>query len=335
MSWFCGKPSGRNILCKHWVRISRSWNNYTENMSKCEQELSMRNNTIIPTEVYIKTLSRSSANRLNTVKQPNITCTDYNTTRLWYKWKPSGYFYKGTWILRHCKGISDVDETCLSNRHIYFWGDSTLIQWYHYLLSTLTFECKILLNDRHAWRQTKVCYCHRYNITLTWMPHNIPISPFHVENLRHFFSNTIRETVSNAGVSEVMLIVHLYSHILMYSLKFFTFHIVEIKKCVENIFKRFTNVRVFIKLPHTFQRMDTENWMIKQPDFIGYIYTDIIHKVFKGLYKKVIVLDNRDATISIRNFELHPSARIVKAMVNQLFSYVCNRSSRPEVRAIR
>ncbi|XP_045185355.1 NXPE family member 3-like isoform X2 [Mercenaria mercenaria] len=42
MPWFCAKPHGRNISCKHWVSIGRSWTNYTNTLSKCEQELSGR-----------------------------------------------------------------------------------------------------------------------------------------------------------------------------------------------------------------------------------------------------------------------------------------------------
>ncbi|XP_053381504.1 NXPE family member 3-like [Mercenaria mercenaria] len=325
LPWFCGKPHVRHLSCKHWVSISRSWHNFTEGISKCEKELSERAYNTIPKKVLIKILPTRSAKSQVTVEQPHITCMDYNTTQLWYKSKPTGYFYKGNWILRHCKGLSGIDGKCLGDKTIYFWGDSTLLQWHNYLLSKLTFSCKIVQNDKHTWRRTTTCFCSKYNITLNWMPHNIPVSPFQVKNPIPFFSNTFGDTVSNVKKgSDVILIVNLYAHIQMYPLKYFAVHIVEIRKMIETIFEKVYNVRVFIKLPHTFREIRHKKWKIVQPSYIGIIYTDIMRNVFKGLYQKVIVLDNKDATIAIGVSRLHPAPKVVKAMINQLLSYICN-----------
>jgi hypothetical protein len=69
--------------------------------------------------------------------------------------------------------------------------------------------------------------------------------------------------------------------------------------------------------------MDVEDWQLRVNDYIGLIYTTILRQTFKGLYNKVTVLDQMDATVAKRSLDIHPSRALVGEMVNQFLSYVC------------
>jgi hypothetical protein len=94
-----------------------------------------------------------------------------------------------------------------------------------------------------------------------------------------------------------------------------------IRNSVEKLIQRNEKAKVFIKMPHTYASVHQDNGAIN--DFSGYIYSGIIVEAFRGLYDKVTVLDNKDATIAVASGGLHPLPYIVSAMVDQMFSYIC------------
>ncbi|XP_060586983.1 NXPE family member 3-like isoform X2 [Ruditapes philippinarum] len=123
--WFCGRPAN-NMLCKHWTSITRFLENYTKGISQCEEKLSrIDGQTNIPSNITLKILPRKMDDAF---EGTNISCLNYNNTKLWFQDKPSGYFYNNKWIIAHCKGIEHLDGECLRNKTMLFWGDSTLYQ---------------------------------------------------------------------------------------------------------------------------------------------------------------------------------------------------------------
>ncbi|XP_053390597.1 NXPE family member 3-like, partial [Mercenaria mercenaria] len=98
--WYCAKPVTKNLTCNDFVNSTRSWADYTSEINTCEHQLTKRKKINIADIKHITIYSNKSQVIRDQYKSP---CSSYNTTKLWFQEKPSGFFYNGRWILRHCK----------------------------------------------------------------------------------------------------------------------------------------------------------------------------------------------------------------------------------------
>jgi hypothetical protein len=65
-----------------------------------------RDQTTIPSNITIQILPPTTkGKRKIMVGEQNKQCVRYNTSELWFKDNPTGYFYHDKWILVHCKGM--------------------------------------------------------------------------------------------------------------------------------------------------------------------------------------------------------------------------------------
>lgn len=324
MKWYCGKPAGVGLTCNHLSQFSRDWANYTRGLNACERNISNSwKNVLKRSNVTI--FPRQSNKKQLIVDQPTTECWKYNTTKLWYLEDPTGYFYNGTWRLLHCKGISSFFGDCFYDTKIYLWGDSTLNQWFKYVRNKASCGCK-LKRGSAQWKRKVGCYCGKYNSLVVWLPHCLPVVG--AKSLKSYWLSLLQqvENDSNSKFKKRILVVHLYAHVQMYSFTFYADHLFALRKDIESILKRDSKLIVFIKMPHTHRETRHKTWSIRQPDIIGYIYTDMIRTVFSGLHDRIIVLNNRDSTNAVRNLELHPSGNIVDSMFGQMLSYICHPS---------
>ncbi|XP_060555984.1 NXPE family member 2-like [Ruditapes philippinarum] len=292
-------------------------------------ELSTRDReSIIPSNITIQILPKRVGNMSRTtIQRANIPCSKYNKSKLWVKVKPTGYFYNNSWILIHCKGIQHFSGECLRNKTILLWGDSTLHQWYLFIKKHLQAESEHACTwSMGNWRYPETCNFYKYNITISFQGHNIPISIYTKKNLYNVFKiNSFEKFInSKSGKNRnLVLVLHLYAHLQQYNHNFFSAHILEIRKGLERIFKREPNIKVFIKLPHAYRKVEDRKWKLRRNDYIGVVFTNILRNTFKGLFNRITVLDQKDATIAERNLDLHPSKTIVREMVYQFISYAC------------
>ncbi|XP_060588706.1 NXPE family member 3-like [Ruditapes philippinarum] len=325
--WFCGKPKYQ-LSCDHWRAITRNWDNFTKGMNTCEQELSKRDrHTHIQSNITLQILPNTinGVNRTTFIETSN-TCSNYNKTKLWFKVKPTGYYYNNKWIMLHCKGFRHFHGECFRNKTLLFWGDSTLYQWYTYLKNKFLAGIEATCTLGQGWHRYQRCNFYKYNMTIIFLGHNIPLCGFKMKNLYTFFKSISFEKViesESRNTDDLLLVLHLYAHIQLYKFEHFAAHISEIKKSLKRILKMKTNIKVFIKLPHAYRRFKEGLWKIKRNDFVGFIFTHIMQTLFQGLLDKIIVLDQKDSTIAKRNLDIHPSDTIVREMVLQFMSYAC------------
>ena len=76
-----------------------------------------------------------------------------------------------------------------------------------------------------------------------------------------------------------------------------------------------------IKAPHTFT--NTPIGAIRLSDYFGFVYSKIMYEVFDGLFDRVVLLNNRDATTARHEQWNHPPDDIVNYMIDQMLSYAC------------
>lgn len=118
------------------------------------------------------------------------------------------------------------------------------------------------------------------------------------------------------------VLIHVFVHISPYHFNVFKTKMTIIRASVENLLKRNPFAEVFIKDPHTYDRDSVEH-NVRRNDFAGYLYSNILFEVFKGLHDKVILLNNRDNTETVRFPSLHPSSDMCISMVDQMLALAC------------
>ncbi|XP_053397036.1 NXPE family member 3-like isoform X2 [Mercenaria mercenaria] len=325
MPWFCVKPHYKNLSCSDLSFYKHNWIGFVTNLSKCELHLANRELFTIGKIISITILPTSRSKQQAAFDLRTIPCTKYSRKKLWFLKNSTGYFYNGKWILRHCKGeLKSVGE-CLRNTVLYFWGDSTLHQWFNYFHSHTNIGCKIVYHEGKGFFKRIRAYCKQYNLLLIYIPHNIPAAAAKDSNINTTFANTLHDQLNcSKTVSKRILVIHLYAHIQLQSIKFFIANMLSVRRYLEQVIKQDCVFRIFIKLPHTHREERIETWTIRQPDYIGFLYTFIIREMLRGLHQKVIPLNNRDATTAVKSMELHPNKMLVSAMVETLLNYICN-----------
>ena len=172
------------------------------------------------------------------------------------------------------------------------------------------------------WKKPSGCTVANNNFTVALSTH---CQPFYVGTSwidpKFTFISIAKQIDSISNNENAIVLIHMFSHMVPFHHKHFRNKMKIIRTSVAKLIERNKKARVFIKMPHTYTSVHKDNGAIN--DFPGFIYSRIIVEEFRGLYDKVIPLDNKDATISVTSGGLHPLPYIVSAMVDQMYSYVC------------
>ncbi|WAR17503.1 NXPE4-like protein, partial [Mya arenaria] len=210
---------------------------------------------------------------------------------------------------------------CIRHKSMYLLGDSTLRHWYeHYVLKIL--ECKPTSEDwtKEKWHKPATCRNDKLNFSAGWFPHAQPFSAGNDENSYTLYS-IARHIDDIPDNEEPLVVVHLFLHMVPYHHSVFQTKMELIRNSVVRLLRRNPNAKVFIKAPHTY--LNSPAGRVRLNDFFGYLYTNILYKIFRGFHDKIVFLNNRDSSESLRLEWNHPPPYVVQAMVEQLFSYAC------------
>ncbi|XP_045159620.2 NXPE family member 3-like [Mercenaria mercenaria] len=320
MPWYCGKPKSPNLKCSDWNLLKVSYPGLPPSLSECEKKiLGSRCHKVLTKAMEVIVKQPTHINGTENV-QPNISCFKYNTTKLWYRKYTTGYFYKGRWTLTHCQGLQSANfQECLRNKILYLIGDSTVRQWYSDIRGR--FHCNQFTENwtNEKWKRASSCKVEGYNLTVHLAQHS---QPFYVgtqwTDPKHTLISISKRLDLISSKEDAIVLFHMFLHMRLFHHDQFRNKMQRIRKSVEKLLQRNSRVKIFIKMPHTYTHYKT-----LLNDFFGYVYTRIIFVTFKGLYDKMIVLNNRDITNSVASEHMHPDDFIVRSMVDQMFSYIC------------
>ncbi|XP_045192086.2 NXPE family member 1-like [Mercenaria mercenaria] len=326
MPWYCGKPLNPKLQCNDWTLVKHLLPKWPKSISICEKEiLASRSHQVLKKtiSVVVKEHAQYNGSKITNYYQPSISCSRYNTTKLWYEKYSTGFFINGRWNLRHCKGFHRANfQKCLRNKRLYLIGDSTTRQWYEDMLKR--YNCTQYTEQwRYAkWKKPSGCKVASNNFTVILTTHCQPfyVGTFWIDPKYTLISIPKRLELIETN-EEAIVLIHIFAHMVPFHQKYYRDKMKRIRAGVEKLLKRNSNVKIFIKMPHTYTSVHVDNGAIN--DFPGYIFSRIIVETFNGLYDKVVVLDNKDATISVASQSLHPHTFVVASMVDQMFSYIC------------
>ena len=213
-------------------------------------------------------------------------------------------------------------KKCLKNRRLYLFGDSTTRAWYSKVIQR--FKCKHITEKwvKNKWHKMAECYNKEINFTAGWYPH---AQPFYVgkqwDDVRYTLQSTSQNIDSIPQNERPIILIHLYMHLLAFHHNVFRERMQIIRQSVERLILRNKHAIIMIKAPHTF--MNTPAGSIRLCDYFGFVYSKILYEVFDGLFDRVVLLNNKDTTISKYVKWNHPPEDIVNYMIDQMLSYAC------------
>ena len=218
--------------------------------------------------------------------------------------------------------FSDLNDSvirhCMRNKTLYLIGDSTTRQWYSVFIDK--FGCKQFTKEwtTKKWKSVAGCTITNKRFTVIQAPHCQPLQVGPWAN-KSMSLNCISARLDKLSSSnEIMVVIHLFAHMRSIHINNFKIKMLSVRASIQRLLARNRNVKIFIKMPHTFT-----SYSKAINDFFGYVYSKIIFEIFEGIYDKVIPLNQRDATNAIMSENLHPDAVVVEAMLQQLFLYAC------------
>ena len=215
----------------------------------------------------------------------------------------------------------DVYKQCTRNKKIYLLGDSTTRHWFqHFFMKR--FDCVIITENWHKekWHKPATCYSKKTNMTVGWFPHSQPFSVMGDENSYTTFS--IARRLDNIGSREqALVVIGMFLHVVPYHHNVYKMKMTIIRASVEALLARNPTIQILIKGPHSY--VDTPSGNLRLNDWFGYVFTNILYDVFKGLHDRVIFLNNMDTTDAMRTRWNHPPPTMVETMGEQMLAYVC------------
>ena len=243
-------------------------------------------------------------------------CSSVPKRQTWIPHNTSGFFYKGQWQPTFCNLPGDHKYSqCLRGKHFRFFGDSTIRQWYKYMMEYLNCSQMTEKWSERAWHKRTLCYSSTMNFTAEWIPHG---QPFYVGNhwdtrryTTHPISAYLNEVSDN---SKLILVVHIFSHYSNFRSEIFLDRMKVISKSAKHLLERAKNVMVLVKGPHTINQVR---------GYWYYHYRAIMKKEFEALQDRVVFMEQGDMTIAKRNEPIHPEIDILKEAVRQLIGYTC------------
>ncbi|KAM4038931.1 NXPE family member 3-like isoform 2-T2 [Anomaloglossus baeobatrachus] len=303
--WVCKRP--RTLPCDAYRDHSSGGNrvilNKTEkqffSMSLIEQELSSSVNTfnVVPQEDYV----RVNNTCVSGLKNPN----------------PSGFYYKDLWTSLVCSNqdfnTSTMVAKCLAGKMVYMFGDSTLRQWWEYLVKFVPTLKQIDLHVTHNPGPLLATDSDN-NYIVQWRAHQKPLRMERtgIKELRYIASELDR-----LGPRKNMIIVlTCWSHFLTYPIVFYVRRLWHIREAIRQLLARSPDTRILIKSANTGYRFDHGS------DWLSYQLDTVMRAMFSEL--PVTILDVWQMTSCHREPEnLHPVGTIIKNEVDLMLSFIC------------
>lgn len=245
---------------------------------------------------------------------------------------PSGYWLDGEWSSNLCKTTRyseklELSHMCFRNRVFYFLGDSTIRQWYHYIISARAqfskFKSKEVLEYIDVWEPRKAVVTE-LNTTFYHMSHGAPLQNGGKKSNLHFISNELDAipTLSDGG-KHTSISIGIGPHFFLFSPEIFLKRVLIIKKAANRLLKRNPDVTIIIKGTGTFIRGKGVGECCLS-DWLSYRFHRVFKHVFDGT--SIIYMGVWDMTLSHESQDLiHPVHVVIKEQLNMMFSFSCDR----------
>ncbi|XP_041857241.1 NXPE family member 3 [Melanotaenia boesemani] len=310
--WYCYKP--KMLSCD--TRVNHAKGGYLKHLITNKEAL------LFQSYVNIKVpIQASGTDRVNVLPQ-RVDEGSGSVKPEHIQPAPSGYYYKDSWrplggdALRQFNETSAVTE-CLRNKVIYMYGDSTVRQWFEYLIDFVP-ELKEfnLHSPKNVGPFMAVDSIH--NILIKYRCHGPPIRFTTVMSSElRYISN---ELDGLPGGSNTVVVISIWAHFSTFPVDVYIRRLRHIRRAVLRLLDRAPDTLIVIRSANL-QALDQEvslynsDWFSLQLDMV-------LKAMFKGL--NVLMVDAWEMTAAHHlPHALHPPPAIVRNMINMFLNSVC------------
>ncbi|XP_072025261.1 NXPE family member 3-like [Amphiura filiformis] len=332
--WYCTKPA--NFSCSSYGNHSYSMrdNNILDIfLSKDEKEEILKR----PSEIAsigdaiarVKTALLFCFLILDSL-QTMSTCTSHLLPPCDIKFQPeqnqnivAGFYHRDNWISLNCDTHIETNTTflsnCLQNKTMYFLGDSTLRQWFVYLiekLGELKIDLKLMENASFRigmdyWKSRAL------NTSLYYHHHGFPNTIYIASTSDiHYVANMIDSLPSDG--QNTIFFISLAAHFTITTSEFFHYRIKTVKHAILRLHERSPDIPVLVKSANTRAPGD-----ILRPNWFHDQLNKFLSEEFVGL-PNVLLVDVWNMTIGHHTgWAIHPANIVIENEIKLVMSYLC------------
>ncbi|XP_051939069.1 NXPE family member 3-like isoform X1 [Hippocampus zosterae] len=316
--WYCYKP--RKLSCA--TRINHAKGGYRKNIT------TKKENLLLQSGVNVKVPIQASAADTITVLPSRKESGSQKRDPVMLA--TSGYYYQDLWrplggvTMRQFDDASAITQ-CLTNKLFYMYGDSTVRQWYEYLVSVLP-EMKEFNQESAEKVGPFMAVDSTHNILLRYRCHGPPIrfSTVMTSELRYIAN----ELDGLSGGPNTVVALSIWSHFSTFPVEVYIRRLRHIRKAVLRLLDRAPGTVVVVRTANP-QALEGQASLYNS-DWFSLQLDVVLRAMFKGL--DVLLVDAWQMCVAHHEpHNIHPPRAIVKNMVDMILSYVCRNGTRKTV----
>ncbi|KAG9342795.1 hypothetical protein JZ751_015661 [Albula glossodonta] len=303
-SWFCRRPS--SLPCHAFSH--HSMGRYQANLSSLESSLlnEKREKVVLGKDPVINVLPQETVKRENRRCQPGLDTP-----------VPAGFYFQDRWTSMVCKSqafsTAMLISDCLRDKQVHMMGDSTLRQWFEYLVETVPTLKRLNLYTSALSGPLEAVNLQN-NYVIRWRAHGIPFrtTKTPVADL-HYIA---RQTDDLAGGRHIVIVITIWAHFTTYPVDIYMRRVATIRRSILSLLQRAPDTLVLIKSANTgFKDVYGSDWLSWQLDLI-------LRTMFRSLPVTFIdVWQMTSCHYSPDN--IHPPKEVVRNEVDLFLSFVC------------
>ena len=229
----------------------------------------------------------------------------------------AGYFKEGSWNLLTCTSpVSSFDQfqSCLNNKVIFFFGDSTIRNFFYLIVLNL----KLIVDgpdNSVIWQQPQVAHyetMQKYNTTLYYRAHGPPLLNPGPPNTRPYISDSIADLP--VGGSDVFVIFNIAAHLYHYHPNIYIHRLHGIKEAI---------IKHHGEHPETKFIVRGLNVVAWNDEWNMYRFEIILRQTFFNM-KNVLFLNFWDISTVWPLDDYHPKSKTLDQQALIMLSYVCS-----------
>ncbi|KAM4712405.1 NXPE family member 3-like [Anableps anableps] len=312
--WFCYKP--KQLKCEHRI---------THSFGGLKFELSFTKNKLFQRGVNMKAAIRSKGPFTITVLPKLKVLSETVPVHMsgeGVKARPAGYYYQGVWqaldgtTVREFNNATALSQ-CLKGKVLHLYGDSTVRQWFEFLIANMPDLKKF---DLKSPRKTGPFMALDYanNILVTYRTHGPPLrAPLLPVSQLHFVANELDSVV---GGNTTIIIIGVWAHFGTFPVEVYIRRLLTIRRAVVRLLTRAPGTLVIIRTGNPKKLTAQES--ITNDNYYFFRRDKLLRAIFKEV--NVRLLDAWEMTQAhYLPHNIHPPPPIIKNMIDVVLSHIC------------
>ena len=231
---------------------------------------------------------------------------------------PTGWFFDSKWFSTKTskkQSLAKRDiQTCVRNKQIYFFGDSTIRNIYLFFIKVLKFR-DYGLDNRFAWSRGRDGSIKELNATFQYRSHGPPLNNPGPEDARPYMSDSF-DAIQHGGEGTIVFFTIGY-HFQFFDADVYLRRIRIIKQSVLSFLARLPGAKVVIKGLHYHS---LQKW--RRTPWLTYRFEVMLRHEFHNI-TNVFLIENWDFSVLFNNDDVHPHQRIFNVAIGLLLPFLC------------